>query len=85
MPTKLLVFLLVAKLSICDDPPASTQHVPYSCGQLKLTKVEKSCLWPFCDSYKLHFYDLTNTNETISSTANNIKCTICKHGEGECS
>ena len=85
---KILILLLLVKLNVSDDTPVTTQHVPHSCGQLKLNEVEKSCKpwWPFCKSYELRFYDLTTTNDTISGTANNIKCIICKldpHGEGE--
>ena len=83
---KILILLLLVKINSSNDTSPTTQHVPYSCGQLKLNKVE-SCWWLFCHySYKLHFYDLTTTNDTIPGTADDIQCNICKlnpHGKGE--
>ena len=84
-----LILLLLVKLNISDDTSMTTQHMPYSCGQLKLKEVKK-CWWlnPFChNSYELHFYDLTTTNDTILGTADNVECIIYQldpHGkEGE--
>jgi hypothetical protein len=80
---KLLTLLLLVKINIGDDKPANTQ-VPYSCGQLRLQEVQR-CWWIFCNfSYKLYFYNITTTDDTIS-TDDDIKCIICQldpHGKG---
>ena len=82
---ELLILFFLAKLSICDDlPPVTTPHLPCSCSQIKLTNIERC--WFFCTwKYKLHFYDLATTNDTIT-TDDNIECIICglnSNGKGE--
>ena len=82
-PTELLIVFFLVKLTICDDSTATTQHVPDSCGRIKLKDIKSCNWWPFCKWYKLHFYDLTTTNDTVS-TDDNIECNICKldpHGK----
>jgi hypothetical protein len=85
---KLLILFLLVKLNVSDaDTSATTQHVPYSCGRVKVKDVKKCPWWRwwlFCDySYKLHFYNITSTDDTIS-TDDAIKCSICHlHDEGK--
>ena len=76
------MLLLLAKLSICDDPPATTQHIQWSYGQVKLTKIKQGWIHRiFCPAeYKLQLNESSTSNKTISREfmVDSIECNTCR-------
>ena len=79
---KLLMLLLLVKLSICDDPPATTQHIWWSYGQIKLTKIKQGLidrlLYPA--EYKLQLNESSTSNKITPREfmVDSIECNTCR-------
>lgn len=79
---KLLILFLLVKLSSCDDPPATTQHIQWSYGQMKLIKIKRGwiCRHLCSSEYKLQLNESSINNNTITREfmVDNIECNTCR-------